>query len=233
MIIIWGAYLYYNSCLKSSKRPFPLLFHFAILNTINSALSKILEDTFEKTSRISGGQVEHKMIMMEGWKSREDKLCNQERRVSPSAPILFSIGSWDILSLPLVGVNLYSAGFEYEVCIDHVWSTVYKISQTESKEYKASHTYWRSLFAGKTYEHKRKLWKGKNSTSTYILHDSSKFSGWNKSIKEDETQSGSKVWDCLTLKSQIHQGINHPISLLPNATILVETAALSCWNKNC
>ena len=75
--------------------------------------------------------------------------------------------------------------------------------------------------------------KGKNSTSTYILHDSSKFSGWNKSIKEDETQSGSKVWDCLTLKSQIHQGINHPISLLPNASILVETAALSCWNKNC
>lgn len=71
MIIIWSAYLYYNSGLKSSKRPFPLLFHFAILDTINSPLSKILEKYKCKNLKNLGGQVARKIIKIEGWKSRE------------------------------------------------------------------------------------------------------------------------------------------------------------------
>ena len=72
MIIIWSAYLYYNSSLKSSKRPFPLLFHFAILDTINSPiLSKILEKYKCKNLKNLGGQVARKIIKIEGWKSRE------------------------------------------------------------------------------------------------------------------------------------------------------------------
>ena len=76
MIIIWSAYLYYNSCLKSSKRPFPLLFHFAILDTIivliiNSPLSKILEKYKCQNLKNLGAQVARKIIKIEGWKSRE------------------------------------------------------------------------------------------------------------------------------------------------------------------
>ena len=71
MIITWAAYLYYNSCLKSSKRPFPLLFHFAILNTINGSIIKNIRKIHVQNLKNLGGKVARKMIKIEGWKSRE------------------------------------------------------------------------------------------------------------------------------------------------------------------